>query len=63
MRRGRKEKKARSDPGAGLYYSFHGAFSDKARAEAKARERGGWVLKRTIRGRRRHIVPGEKVPF
>lgn len=59
-----KRKKKRT-AGEGTYYSFYGAFTDKDKAERKAKKRGGFVISRVPRGqhKRRYIVLGEKVPF
>lgn len=35
---------------------FHGAFSTRAKAERKARQRGGEVIERYIRGSGRRFV-------
>jgi hypothetical protein len=39
---------------------FHGAYSDKAKAERKAESRGGQVLKRRVRGSVRYVVVTKK---
>lgn len=39
---------------------FHGAYSDKAKAERKAESRNGQVLKRRVRGGVRYIVITKK---
>ena len=39
---------------------FHGAYSDKDKAERKAEARKGRVLKRKIRGSVRYIVVTER---
>lgn len=58
-------KKKKSPPGEGVYFSFHGAYTDEAKANKKAKARRGWVVKRRIRGQRkpRFIVLAERVPF
>jgi len=40
----------------GIRACFHGAYSDKRKAEGKAEARGGRVLKRKIRGSTRYVV-------
>jgi len=39
---------------------FHGAYSDKEKAERKAEARRGQVLKRKVRGSVRYIVVTKK---
>jgi hypothetical protein len=39
---------------------FHGAYSDKDKAERKAEARNGQVLKRRVRGSVRYIVVTKK---
>lgn len=62
---GMPKRRKRRTAGDGTFYSFHGAFSDKSKAEAKAKKRRGFVISRVPRGqhKRRYIVLGEKVPF
>jgi hypothetical protein len=50
----RKKKPA----GEGFAYTFHGAFSRRSDAEAKARKRGGFIISRVPRTmrKRRYIV-------
>lgn len=61
----RKKRKRRSPAGEGVYFSFHGAFTNEAKARAKAKARDGWVVKRYLRGQQkpRFIVLAERVPF
>lgn len=59
----KRKKKKRSTPGEGVYCQFHGAFGTEAKAQDRAKKRRGWVIKRFIRGQRRYIVLGERVPF
>lgn len=40
----------------GVRACFHGAYSDREKAERKAEARGGRVLKRKIRGSVRYVV-------
>lgn len=40
----------------GVRACFHGAYSDRDKAERKAEARGGRVLKRKIRGSVRYVV-------
>ncbi len=44
---------------------FHGSFTDKGKAETKAKKRGGFMISRIPRGmrKRRYIVLTERVPF
>ena len=58
----KRRKRQASD---GYAYTFHGSFSSKDRAEAKAKRRGGFILSRIPRGmrKRRYIVLTERVPF
>ena len=60
-----KRKNKRRPAGEGYAYSFHGSYTDKAKAMAKARKRGGWVISRVPRliNKRRYIVIAESVPF
>lgn len=60
-----RKKKRRRGAGEGTFYSFHGAFTNKEKAEAKAKKARGFVISRVPRGqnKRRYIVLGEKVPF
>lgn len=58
--------KSRKKPaGEGYAFSFHGSYTGKEKAEAKARKRGGFVISRVPRGinKRRYIVLTERVPF
>lgn len=49
----------------GFVFMFHGSYSSKAKAEAKARKRDGFLISRVPRGmkKRRYIVLTERVPF
>ena len=49
----------------GYAYTFHGSYTAKGKAEAKARKRGGFLISRVPRGtkKRRYIVLTERVPF
>lgn len=60
---GRKE--TRIPATNGYSFAFHGSFTAKDKAEAKAKRRGGFFISRVPRGtkRRRYIVMTEKVPF
>jgi hypothetical protein len=58
----KRKKRPASD---GYAYTFHGSYSSKDKAEAKARKRGGILISRVPRGmrKRRYIVLTEQVPF
>lgn len=58
-------KRKRKPAGEGYAFAFHGSFTAKSKAEAKAQKRGGFVISRVPRGmkRRRYIVLTERVPF
>jgi hypothetical protein len=57
--------KRKKPAGEGYLYTFHGSYSAKDKAEAKARKRGGFIISRVPRGmrKRRYIVLTEQVPF
>jgi hypothetical protein len=44
----------------GMRACFHGAYSDREKAERKAEARNGRVLKRKVRGGVRYVVITEK---
>lgn len=58
-------KRRKRPAGDGFAFMFHGSFRDKAKAEAKAKRRGGFLISRIPRGmrKRRYIVLTERVPF
>lgn len=58
-------KRRKRPAGEGFAYLFHGSFNSKAKAEAKAKRRGGFLIRRIPRGmrKRRYIVLTERVPF
>jgi hypothetical protein len=58
-------KRKRRPAGDGYAYTFHGSYTAKKQAEAKARKRGGFLISRIPRGmsKRRYIVLTERVPF
>ena len=58
-------KRRKKNAGEGYAFTFHGSYSSKAKAESKARKRGGWLISRVPRGtsKRRYIVLSEQVPF
>ena len=58
-------RKRKKPAGEGYAYMFHGSFTEKGRAERKAKKRGGWLISRVPRGmsKRRFIVLTERVPF
>jgi len=58
-------KRKKKPAGEGYAYEFHGSYNEKAKAERKAKRRGGWLISRVPRGtsKRRYIVLTEKVPF
>lgn len=58
-------RRKKQPAGEGYAFSFHGSYTAKAKAEAKARKRGGFVISRVPRGinKRRYIVLTERVPF
>ncbi len=58
-------RKRKKPAGEGYAYMFHGSFSEKDRAERKAKRRGGWLISRVPRGmsQRRYIVLTERTPF
>lgn len=58
-------KRKKKPAGEGFAYMFHGSYSSKERAEAKAKKRGGFFISRRPRGmrKRRYIVLTERVPF
>jgi len=51
--------------GEGYAFMFHGSYTAKNKADAKAKRRDGFVISRIPRGmrRRRYIVLTERVPF
>jgi len=51
--------------GEGYAFMFHGSYSSKSKAEAKARKRDGFFISRVPRGmrKRRYIVLTERVQF
>jgi hypothetical protein len=61
----KKKRKTRRRATEGMGYMFHGAFKSEAKADARARERGGFYLKRTVPGRHgtRYVVMTERAPF
>lgn len=63
MTRKRKTRHRRATEGMG--YMFHGSFTSKAKAEAKARQRDGFFVSRKLPGRRglRYVVMTERAPF
>ena len=63
MKKAAKRKSKRASNG--YAFTFHGAYSTKGDAEAKAQKRGGFFISRVPRGthKRRYIVLTEKVPF
>jgi hypothetical protein len=58
-------KRRKKPAGEGFAYMFHGSYSNKGQAEAKAKRRGGFLISRVPRGmrKRRYIVLTERVPF
>jgi hypothetical protein len=58
-------KRRKKTAGDGYAYAFHGSYSEKAKAQSKAKRRGGWIISRVPRGmnKRRYIVLTERVPF
>ena len=58
-------KRKKKPSGDGYAYTFHGSYSDKSKAQSKAKRRGGWLISRVPRGtsKRRYIVLTEQVPF
>lgn len=65
MPRKRAQKRRERLPGLGVYQEFHGSFTDKAKAAARARARGGYMVARYIPGLgRRYVVMTPRVsPF
>jgi hypothetical protein len=63
MRSKRKTRHRRATEGMG--YMFHGSFTSKTKAEAKARARGGFFVSRKLPGRQgiRYVVMTERAPF
>jgi hypothetical protein len=59
------KRKRKKSAGEGYAYAFHGSYSEKSKAESKAKRRGGWLISRIPRGtsKRRFIVLTERVPF
>lgn len=57
----RKTRRRRSECGDTV--CFHGSFARKSDAEAKAKQRGGNVIRRRIRGSIRYVVVTGKAPF
>jgi hypothetical protein len=57
-------KRKKKPAGEGYAYMFHGSFTSKDKAEAKARKRDGFLISRVPRGmkKRRYIVLTERVP-
>lgn len=58
-------KRKKKPAGEGFAYLFHGSYSSKERAAAKAKRRGGFLISRVPRGmkKRRYIVLTERVPL
>jgi hypothetical protein len=58
-------KRTKKKASEGYAYTFHGSYNIKARAEVKAKKRGGFFISRIPRGmrKRRYIVLTERVPF
>ena len=58
-------KRKKKPAGEGYAYEFHGSYSEKSKAESKAKRRGAWLISRVPRGpsKRRYIVLTERVPF
>jgi hypothetical protein len=58
-------KRKRKPAGEGYAFMFHGSYTAKNKAEAKAKKREGFVISRVPRGthKRRYIVLTERVPF
>jgi len=58
-------KRKKKPAGEGYSFEFHGSYSEKGKAQAKAKKRGGWLISRVPRGtsKRRYIVLTERVPF
>jgi hypothetical protein len=58
-------KHKKRSAGEGFAFLFHGSYSSKEKAEAKAKRRGGFLIRRIPRGmrKRRYIVLTERVPF
>ena len=58
----RRKKRSATE---GYAFMFHGSYSSKEKAEAKARKRDGFLISRIPRGmrKRRYIVLTERVPF
>ena len=58
-------KRTRKPASDGYAFTFHGSYTAKDKAEAKAKRRGGFIISRVPRGtsRRRYIVLTETVPF
>jgi hypothetical protein len=58
-------KRKRRPAGEGYAFMFHGSYTAKQKAEAKAKRRGGFLISRIPRGtkKRRYVVLTERVPF
>ncbi len=58
-------KRKKKPAGEGYAFMFHGSYTSKGKAEAKARRRDGFLISRIPRGtrKRRYIVLTERVPF
>jgi len=58
----KRKKEPASD---GYAFTFHGSFTARGKAEARAKKRDGFVISRVPRGmrKRRYIVMTERVPF
>jgi hypothetical protein len=57
-------KRKKKTAGEGYSYMFHGSYTSKQKAEAKARKRDGFLISRVPRGmKRRYIVLTPRVPF
>lgn len=58
-------KRKKKPAGEGYACTFHGSYSEKDKAQSKAKRRGGFVISRVPRGmsKRRYIVLTERVPF
>ena len=52
--------KLRGTPGTGRKFKFHGGFDHKRDAVAREREVHGFIIERTVKGKKRYFVLTEK---
>jgi len=50
----------RNEPGEGKKFKFHGSFDSKKSARTREQEVKGFIIERTVKGKRRYFVLTEK---